>query len=284
MSRKLIFVLTGLLTLANAQADADSLADRYYKVVPLSLAHTSSGVPKEKMFKSDSIKVLVWNIKKAEMVPWKDEFTQYGKDRDLFLIQEAYQNELFTTTLATFKEVRWDMGISFLYRIYNDTATGSMIGSNAEPSYVKVLHTQDLEPVTETPKATTFAKYAIDGSDKEVLVISVHGINITSFDTFKRHMLLAKAEIDNHDGPVLFAGDFNTRTSARTEYLEDFVKELNFKTITFENGECRMKFKFTPYYLDHGFVRGLDVKNAKVDCDSQGSDHKPLMLELALSK
>jgi endonuclease/exonuclease/phosphatase (EEP) superfamily protein YafD len=43
-----------------------------------------------------------------------------------------------------------------------------------------------------------------------------------------------------------------------------------------------MKFKLTSNYLDHGFVRGLSIKNAEVYPESTGSDHKPMSLELAL--
>lgn len=254
----------------------------FFKVVPEAEAHTFFGQTADLDFDPASIKVLVWNIKKAEMVPWEQEFNQYGYDKDLFLIQEAYENELFLSTLGKFQGVRWDMGISFLYRLYNDTATGNMIGSTVAPTYVRVTHTVDNEPVVSTPKATTFAKYAVEGSGDEVLVVSIHAINLTSLGTFQRHLAQVRSEIDKHTGPILLAGDFNTRTRARTQYLMNFAKELNLKAIEFENEECRMRFKGTPYYLDHGFTRGLVVKSASVDCDSIGSDHRPLLIELAV--
>lgn len=256
---------------------------RLFKLIPESEAHATYGQTRDHDLDPGSIKVLVWNIKKSSKIPWKNEFTSYGKDKDLFLIQEAYGNELFTSTLNTFEDVRWDMGISFLYRLYNNAPTGSMVGSKVEPQSIQVLHTPDLEPVVATPKATTIGKYAIEGSNRELLVISVHGINITSFGSFKRHMGQAKALIEAHDGPVLFAGDFNTRTYARTQYLIELTQSLGMKTVDFKNGECRMKFKFTPNYLDHSFVKGLTVKNSEVDCASRGSDHKPMQLELAVA-
>jgi endonuclease/exonuclease/phosphatase (EEP) superfamily protein YafD len=277
------FLLLALTLSAQFNAQASGWMDRYIKVVPEAEAHTFSGVAREFALSDTSIKVLVWNVKKAEMKPWQEEFNRFGKDRDLYLIQEAYQDDLFNTTLAMFSEVRWDMGISFLYRLYNDTATGNMIGSVAEPSFVKVMHTIDLEPGVSTPKATTYAKYPIENSEQELLVISVHGINLTSYGSFERHILQARAEIEKHTGPVLFAGDFNTRTAARTKYLMKVVKELKLTPVEFKNPECRMRFKLTPYYLDHSFVRDLKVKNAQVECDSHGSDHHPMMLEVGLN-
>lgn len=283
MDRILATVIVFVSLSLNAEAGIRPLG-RLFKLVPESQAHTSFGKARDSELSHDSIKVLVWNIKKTSKAPWKSEFTRYGKDRDLFLLQEAYENELFDTTLRSFDDVRWDMGISFLYRLYNDAATGSMVGSKVEPTFVEVLHTPDLEPVVATPKATTVGKYAVEGSQKELLVISIHGINITSFGSFTRHMAQIKALIDNHDGPVLLAGDFNTRTAARSNYLMSMTKALGMDTVEFRNGECRMKFKFTPNYLDHSFVRGLKVKDSSVDCESRGSDHKPLMLELAIAE
>jgi endonuclease/exonuclease/phosphatase (EEP) superfamily protein YafD len=256
----------------------------FFKLVPESEAHTSQGITRDHDFDRNSIKVLVWNVKKSSMKPWKNEFTNFGEGKDLFLIQEAYQNNLFNSTLNSFENVRWDMGVSFLYTRFNNTATGNMLGSRVEPTFINVLHTPDFEPVVATPKATTIGKYAIEGSSKELLVISVHGINLTSFGAFKRHMEQAKQLIETHDGPVLFAGDFNTRTNARTQHLMELTKSLGLQTVGFKNGECRMKFKFTPYYLDHSFVRGLTVKNSEVDCQSRGSDHRPMMLELAVAE
>ncbi len=282
MERILTTVIVFISLSLNAEAGIRPLG-RFFKLIPESEAHTSFGTTRDHDLDRNSIKVLVWNIKKTSMLPWKNEFTTYGKDKDLFLLQEAYENELFTSTLNSFEGVRWDMGISFLYRRYNDAATGSMVGSKVEPTFVQVLHTPDFEPVVATPKATTIGKYAIEGSNKELLVISVHGINITSFGSFKRHMGQAKTLIEAHDGPVLFAGDFNTRTGARTRYLMDLAKSLNLNAVDFKNGECRMKFKFTPYYLDHSFVKGLTVKNSEVDCASRGSDHKPMQLEVAVA-
>jgi len=282
MERILALIVFVTLSL-NAEAGIRPLG-RFYKLVPEFQAHATFGQALDHDLDGNSIKVLVWNIKKSSMVPWKDEFTSYGKDKDLFLIQEAFENPLFTSTLASFANVRWDLGISFLYSIYNNAPTGNLVGSTVEPSLVQVLHTPDMEPVIQTPKATTIGKYAIDGSKNELLVISVHGINLTTFGAFKRHMGQAKALIEAHEGPVLFAGDFNTRTGARTQHLMKLVEELGLKSVDFDHDECRMKFKFTPYYLDYSFVRNLKVKKSEIDCDSKGSDHKPMQLELAVTE
>ena len=277
------FMLVLLFVAQTAQAQFRPLG-RYYKLVPESQSHTMSGSASATALSKDSIKVFVWNIKKAMMVDWQNEFESYGQNKDIYMIQEAYESPIFVQTLSTFKDVRWDFGISFLYAIYSNQATGNMIGSPVAPTEILMKHTPDYEPVVETPKSTAFGKYPVNGSDKKLLVISVHGINLTKFSAFARHMDQIEGEIAKHDGPIIFAGDFNTRTQGRMNYLMSMTKRLGFKTVNFKFGEYRMRFKGTPHYLDHGFVRGLTVKNAEVLKDSDGSDHKPLSLELAIAE
>lgn len=256
---------------------------RYYIIPTIDRAHTYQGEAHESELDPKSINVLVWNIKKALMSNWRTEFESYGHGKDLYLIQEANETPRFTQTLDRFSGVRWDLGISFLYRLYGNQATGNMLGANVEPTQVIVKHTEDYEPVVETPKTTIFAKYPLKTSPHPLLVISVHGINLTNNGSFKRNLKQIEDEIQTHKGPVLLSGDFNTRTKERTQYLMSMMKRLSFKTVVFKNGNLRMRFKYTENYLDHGFVRDLTVKNAEVYGESTGSDHKPMAMELSYS-
>lgn len=277
---RIIFAFTILLTL-QSQAHAH-LVSRYFRKVPVDQAHVISGEANDRYLNPESIKVLVWNIKKTQEVAWKDEFRSFAKNKELFLIQEAYPNELFLTTLAELGNYRWDMGISFTYRLYNNLPTGTMIGSRVYPTLAFVKHTPDLEPITETPKAMTLAKYPVLGLEHELLVINIHGINFTSFSSFKRNIAQAEEEISKHEGPVIIAGDFNTRTKTRLYHLFSKMKALGLSEINFKNGDQRMVAVMTNNILDHGFVRGLTVKDAEVFGSARGSDHKPMVIEVAV--
>ncbi len=278
----MLLSLTFSLTVSAAEAGDKSVLGRFFRHIPVSEAHSSFGSANNRALAPDSIKVLVWNIKKTEMKPWQTEFSSFAKGKDIILVQEAYDIDRMVDEIKTYDGFRFDMGKSFTYNLYNNHATGTMVGSHVEPEEVIVTQTVDHEPMTGTPKAMTYAKYPVEGSDKSLLVISIHAINFTTIGPFKRNLLQAKAEIDKHDGPVLFAGDFNTHHALRTNYLFNMMKEMKFTPITFKNGEQRMKFKLTGSYLDHGFVRGLKVKSAECVGTSKGSDHKPLLIELAL--
>ncbi|MBY0517155.1 MAG: endonuclease/exonuclease/phosphatase family protein [Bacteriovoracaceae bacterium] len=269
--------LSFFLILLSFQTHANPIARYFFRVIPIEEAHLIFGKPAENIFLS-SVKVLVWNIKKTEEPTWSSEFKKYSADRDMILAQEAYESPIFYSTLTELSSFQWDLGASFEFRRDRNRATGVMIGSKVEPLATLVEHTTDKEPVVNTPKPTIYAKYPLH--NQELLVISVHAINLTNFDTFKRHLAQMENVISSHKGPVLWAGDFNTRTKERTNYLMRLVEKLKFTPVKFKNGDQRMVFKFTKNFLDHAFLRDLKAEAAEVIVDSRGSDHKPLLLEV----
>lgn len=280
MLKKLLFFCLFSLLSSLCFADDKGIFDRLYQVLPETDSLTRLGAASGGELERTSIKALIWNIKKTEMKGWQKEFLKFGENKDLILVQEAYTNELLQTTLSAFSGFRWDMGISFLYLKNNNTATGTMIGSSVEPSEILVKHSVDREPILDTPKAVTFAKYPLAGYSEELLVISVHAVNFVTTGAFKRHMDIISSQLAAHQGPILLAGDFNTWNKSRMAYLMNMAKNAGLSTVNFKNGEGRMKFG--DYFLDHGFVRGAIVKNAEVLVDAVGSDHKPLVIEMLI--
>lgn len=251
----------------------------WFKVLPESQSLYSFGHA-DKPALPKNIKALIWNIKKAALFGWQAEFLLYGHDKNLFVLQEAYETERFEKTLGLFSNAQWSMGASFLYRRYGDAATGTMIGSDTQPKEIFVRHTPDTEPVIATPKALTFAKYNIEDRDDELLVISVHAINFETNGAFRRNMNQVEEEIEKHIGPVLLAGDFNTWNGSRTNYLSLMAKRLGLAEADYINGDQRMTFK--GWYLDHIYTRGAEIKSVKVVGESMGSDHKPFLVEIEI--
>lgn len=278
--QKLLLALTLSLSFLAPELHAKDPFWDLFTVLPERDSLVSSGIAQGKELKPNSVRALIWNIKKAKLKKWPSEFQSYTRGKDLVLLQEAYGSDLFHTTLSRIKGFRWDLGISFLYKRKNDLPTGTMVGSNVKPIETIVRHSPDFEPLTNTPKSITIARYGIKDAMVDLLVISVHAINFTSTGAFKRHIDRAVEEIRSHQGPVLFAGDFNTWNKARTQYLFRVCKELGLKDVVFKNGGQRLKFG--KYYLDHTFVRGAKIKNAEVLSFSEGSDHRPMVLELQL--
>lgn len=274
-----VLTYTSFAQIENVPHDDEKLS-RWFKVLPESQSLSTRGLGIQRELSPDSIKALIWNIKKAEMSSWKTEFTEYGKDKNLFLIQEAYESNRFESTLDSFAGTQWDMGISFLYRRYGDAATGTMIGGLTIPLEVQVRHSVDREPVVNTPKAVTFATYDVAGKDEDLLVVSVHAINFDTTGAFKRQMDQIEEVVSKHQGPILLAGDFNTWSNARNTYLGKMVKRLELRESEYINGDARLKFK--GHFLDHVYTKGIVVKSAEVVSTSTGSDHKPFVVEMSI--
>ncbi len=258
----------------------EEFISRLFRVLPESHSLQTVGSAADRALPK-TIKALVWNIKKAERFAWKQEFDRYAQDRNLFLMQEVYERPIFLDTLTALGQHQWEMGISFLYRQYANAATGSMIGGEAIPLHAYVRHSPDREPLTLTPKATTFAKYDVEDHEADLLVISVHGINFESTGAFRRQIKQIESEILSHRGPVFLAGDFNTWNESRTAHLFFVARRLGLIEATYTNGEDRMTFNGWP--LDHVFTRALSVSSATVDGASIGSDHRPILVEFEVT-
>ncbi len=277
--RTLALLTLFLVSTGRASTDTKNPVSRYFRRVPIEEAHVTWGQSSSDRLPSQGLDVLVWNVKKGDKITFDGEFKKLGAEKDIFLIQEAYTAKFFTGTINTFRDYQWELGLSFTYRLYNHEATGNMIGARVKPSWVKVEHTVDMEPLTATPKTTAYAKFPVEGSEKELLVISIHGINFANFNAYNRHLEQVKGHVVAHGGPVVLAGDFNTRTKDRYRELQAFARKLNLAEVKLINGDLRMKAVGTKNYLDHAFIKGFKVHRAEVQ-STNGSDHQPIILKL----
>ena len=185
------------------------------------------------------------------------------------------------TALQELREFQFDMGVSFLYSNHSSTATGSIIGSRIQPQQVGFTRTSDLEPYIKTPKTTTFAYYPIEGSDQTLLALSIHGINFAGHDKFVNQIEQSVKVIKNHKGPVIFGGDFNTRTKKRIRYLNLSMKKLGLNEVKFKE-DYRTRALRYGQILDRVYIRGLVARNSKVLNQIYTSDHKGLSLKLKI--
>jgi endonuclease/exonuclease/phosphatase (EEP) superfamily protein YafD len=228
----------------------------------------------------ESIKIFVWNIYKARKNNFAEDLYHYANDYDLLMIQEAMTTEM--EPFYALDGFRYDFGVSFAFRRNLSEQSGTLLGSKVAPLRTWIARTHDVEPVVRTPKVLTMGTYPIKGSDQSVLLINIHGVNMTNHNAFERHIELSLAQIANHQGPVVFAGDFNTRTKRRLAFMRDrLITQSGFTEVEFRNDE-RMKSFLTGHILDFVFVRGLDVVDAEVLGHVKSSDHKAMLVELKL--
>ena len=145
-------------------------------------------------------------------------------------------------------------------------------------------------------KNCLITKYPID--DGRVLaVVNVHGLNFRATPGPLRDQLDALASaLDDHDGPLLVGGDFNTWQRGRMHALLWFVRGLGLRRVRPLAGEgttarewykraIGRPFSLQPdLHLDHMFLRGLIPESGPGHphwCPELGvSDHVPLYARL----
>lgn len=224
---------------------------------------------------STSLNVLVWNIYKGRKSEYLKSFAALSKNRDLILLSEATTGSPVTDSLKL-AGFEWHLAASFDMK--NNIGTGTAIGSQARPHNPHFYRTKDVEPFVKSPKATIVSSYAIPGSSKKLLVLSIHGINWDGDDALERQLNMILPELKAHRGPIIFAGDFNTKNAERVAITKRVLGLAGLKQVPWENPLKKKQ-------LDDAFTRGITVKRARLvhDYEDKGSDHPAIDLQVQLT-
>jgi endonuclease/exonuclease/phosphatase (EEP) superfamily protein YafD len=239
--------------------------------------HIEFGRPSQESLNPLNFNILIWNVFKGSRKKWHDDFLKLSSDKNLILLQEACINNHMSRTFEKLSQYIFYFGLSFLLSKRKNIPTGTLLASHALALSSGAERTRDLEPFIKTPKTFTWAKYKLTATDSELLVINIHALNFTGHLAFINQINQCLDLIDRHCGPVVFAGDFNTRTKKRMSDLTSMLGELKLDLVDFGSAK---KSKILGLDLDHAFIRGLDINSLQVRTDIKSSDHLPLELSL----
>ncbi len=218
---------------------------------------------------SDSIRLLNWNMQKVRHASALDDLNVLSTGSDLILIQEAtLRDDLLSR--AKF----WSFAPG--YRSGAEQ-TGVMTMSAAAP--LARCHLTNLEPWLGTPKATSITEYALTDTDATLVVVNIHALNFTfGIKEFREQIEQIPAVLEDHTGPVILSGDFNTWRQKRLDIVSDMSERLGLEPVEFEQDERTLAFGIA---LDHVYVRGLNKHSASTRVVST-SDHNPMLVRLSL--
>ena len=235
------------------------------------------GYTKEKVIKKRTLRFLVWNIhKEVNENLWKEEFLKLSEQKDIVLLQEFTTNLKYDQFPSSFGEKGAVFGESFEHK---GVRTGNLSLTDYRPNDSYVYHSFDREPIINTPKPILKTVYALkDGRD--LVVFNVHGINFKKLEPFERYMKIIARQLLVYQGPVIVAGDFNSWSKRRLNFMKKTLGEFNLKQIKFKNSELIKTWRGNK--LDHAFQRGFDVVSAYVPKGIESSDHAPLVFTLKL--
>ena len=224
--------------------------------------------------------ILVWNLHKGQDAPFAQDFSTLSRNKDLILAEEVYLDELMTHVFSSLPDYYFNIATSFFLG-KDENRTGVATASQVRASRLSYIKTETDEPAIKTPKMTIITSYPIRYSFKKLTVVNIHSINFVENKYFDKEIERIYSVIKDIPSPIIFAGDFNTWNEGRLKKLDEIRTRLNLNEASFAP-DNRKKFHGSP--LDHFlFSKDLKVRSAKVEEYYQGSDHKPLEIELEYS-
>ena len=215
----------------------------------------------------EAIAFLNWNIYKGNGENWQQDLSSFAQSHDVMTIQEATLDTEFTDILES-HDFNWIMNTAFHL---DGIAAGVMTVAGLD-----ALHScgfKVTEPLIRIPKSTLISYYPINGSDQNLLVANIHGINFTlGIGLYREQLQKLYDAVQHHDGPMIVAGDFNSWSDDRVDEVNQLVSSLSLSTIEYP---VNNKTHFFGHAIDHVFYRQLEIVSNRVQQVSS-SDHNPI--------
>jgi endonuclease/exonuclease/phosphatase (EEP) superfamily protein YafD len=221
---------------------------------------------------SGDIRMVNWNIQKGGDPQWTTDLANFQDDPDLMIFQEASLNSNAWGVITAGQYHSFSPG----YRTRR-SLTGVMTVSAAKP--LTQCNLVSVEPWLRSPKATVITEYGLTDTDQTLLVVNIHAVSFT-FGTheFQEQIRRAGSVLDDHAGPILLSGDFNTWRGRRFEILDEMADSIGLETLDYDEDHRRKLFGQP---LDHIYIRGLKVLEATTH-EVDSSDHNAMSARLSL--
>lgn len=213
-----------------------------------------------------------WNIRKKGSPEWLRDYDQLAAGRDLILIQEA------SLRPDTIVELTPDMHWSFApgYRSAGEV-TGVLTLSSRKPLTQCSFVT--MEPLMRTPKGTSLTQYGLIGSEQTLVVVNVHAVSLSfGLGIFEQQFAQIAAVLENHTGPIILSGDFNTWRHGRMAIINNLAATLSLEPLSFSQDH---RMRVMGRFLDHIYVRGLTALQSNTRMVNT-SDHRPMSVTLTM--
>lgn len=220
--------------------------------------------------------IVVWNIFKRHGADIFDkDISDLSERADIICLQEVLATEHLDLPHDV-RELNHNYGIS--YRRPDGYSEGILTASH---HYLledcESLLSLAREPVTKTPKTALVSLIAM-ANGQQLLVINLHMLLFKRRAIFKKELqqiIDYSAQYDHL--PAIFCGDFNTFTEAQQRLLDDTLATRGFsRCIPLHEPRAKR-------FLDHIYIRGLNVLMMEIIDTISSSDHYPLICTVELN-
>ncbi|MFG1483205.1 endonuclease/exonuclease/phosphatase family protein [Halobacteriovorax sp. HFRX-2_2] len=215
--------------------------------------------------------ITAWNMYKGKNETWREDFEELMNESDILLGQEFSFKGKMKERLFTPEDEEIILATSFIsWGKYN---TGVTNISKYPAIAITPLRSKVREPFIRTPKLSLASQYKLEDG-RSITFINIHAINFVRKKSLKKQITQVVNYIRTTNGPVVFAGDFNTNSKSKIKMMRDILKREGLKEAIYTGRDDRMKWLGNK--LDYIWYRDLELIEARVRGDIEGSDHKPL--------
>ena len=235
------------------------------------------GQPEGELLPTSPLRVTIWNLCKGVGGNlFEHDFRSLCYRSDLILTQEALLSDRGLRGYAQRGFVAWH-GAS--YKRVDGLRDGVMTLAKAPAlGDLQRILCKYPEPLLQTPKTSLVSRFALSGTEQELLVINMHSTLVRGKSGAVEEIHHVLDRLPEHQGPVLFGGDFNTFTKGLLRAVESAVKRWDLEFVPVDEDPRAGRAA-----LDQVFVRGLRPIQAVVDTTIKNSDHFPVLYKFELT-
>ncbi|AWW34787.1 endonuclease/exonuclease/phosphatase family protein [Mannheimia varigena] len=215
--------------------------------------------------------LLNWNIHKGKDPNWQEDLKKFTKKKDFVLLQEATSGQQISDLLSQFEN-----SLHIFAFQYQQQKSGILNLSHLDADRYCLNGSQ--EPLLRLPKLMSAMRFPFENG-QSLLVINVHLINFDwTNHSYQKQLDGLKVLIQQHQGAVILAGDFNTWNEKRKAKLLELTNDLQLAEVQIIPDIRTTVFG---YPLDYIFTRDIIVHSA-TSYTVKSSDHNPLELDFSL--
>ena len=211
--------------------------------------------------------LITWNVHKGQDTGWQEDLERLSKQADFVLLQEATQHQ----NLSTFSTTLFVSSFSF-----NELLSGVKTFTQTQPEWY--CGGGVAEPIIQIPKVASVMNLPLEKGNS-LLLINVHLINFEwGISAYQAQLEQLFSFVENHQGPIIMAGDFNAWNEERLNLVNNLIKKYGLNSVALSQDE---RVRFLGYPLDYIFTQGVKVVRATSEVVTS-SDHNPLLMEFEL--
>ncbi|QOR09371.1 endonuclease/exonuclease/phosphatase family protein [Haemophilus parainfluenzae] len=211
--------------------------------------------------------LITWNVHKGQDTGWQEDLERLSKQADFVLLQEATQHQ----NLSIFSTALFVSSFSF-----KDLLSGVKTFTQTQPEWY--CGGGVAEPIIQIPKVASIMNLPLEKGNS-LLIINVHLINFEwGISAYQAQLEQLFSFVENHQGPIIMAGDFNAWNEERLNLVNNLIKKYGLNSVALSQDE---RVRFLGYPLDYIFMRGVKVVSATSEVVTS-SDHNPLLMEFEL--